>query len=63
MFQVYTEHGLCYAFNLDGKLNMTRTGAQYGLSLRLHVAQDDYFRTQVNDQSQPGYQPIGDQYF
>ena len=26
---------------------MSRTGALYGLSLRLHVAQDDYFETQV----------------
>lgn len=25
---------------------MSRTGALYGLSLRLHVAQDDYFDTQ-----------------
>jgi len=43
---MYTEHGLCYSFNTDGALNMTRTGALYGLSLRLHVAQDDYFQTQ-----------------
>ena len=27
---------------------MTRTGALYGLSLRLHVGQDDYFETQVS---------------
>ena len=26
---------------------MSRTGALYGLSLRLHVAQDDYFENQV----------------
>ncbi|XP_063686940.1 acid-sensing ion channel 3-like isoform X2 [Bolinopsis microptera] len=43
---VFTEHGLCYSFNQDGNLTMSRTGALYGLSLRLHVAQDDYFETQ-----------------
>ncbi|KAL5251585.1 hypothetical protein ACHWQZ_G017078 [Mnemiopsis leidyi] len=43
---VFTEHGLCYSFNQNGNLTMSRTGALYGLSLRLHVAQDDYFETQ-----------------